>query len=91
MSGVRCHMSVVTFQVSCVMCPVTGVRFYFYFYKVVELVVGWSVMNESTPSSFNNDREQFICVQYVIKVLKLVTTNFQIVWNMSHSLPDISN
>ena len=86
-------MSVVSCHVLGVMCHVSGVRrqILFYFYKGVELVVGWSVINEPTPSNFNVDREQFICVQYVIKVPKLVTTNFQIVCNMSHSLPDISN
>ena len=46
LSGVRCHVSGVT-------CHVSPVTFYFlFFFKVVELVDGRSVINGTTPSSY---------------------------------------
>ena len=48
MSGVRCHVSGVRYQVSGVRCQMSG-DFFFYFYKVVGLVGGGSVINGAYP------------------------------------------
>ena len=55
MSHVKCHMSHVTCHVSHVMCHISHVTIFFifyFFYKVVNLVVVGSVINGATPSSF---------------------------------------
>ena len=45
MSQVTCHMSQVICHVSCVKCQVS----HFFFYKVVELVLGGCVINRAYP------------------------------------------
>ena len=50
--GVTCEVSGVRCQVSGVRCQVSGVSLFFLFFKMVELVCAWSVINGPTPSSF---------------------------------------
>ena len=53
MSGVRCQVSGVTCQITCVRGPVSLFSFFLLFLdKVVGLVVGGSVINGASPSSF---------------------------------------
>ena len=52
MSGVKCQVSGVRCQVSGVRWPVSGVTIFFY--KLVELVGGGSVINGAYPSASAN-------------------------------------
>ena len=60
LSCVTCHISCVTCHVSRVTCHMSCVTCHFFcfflFDKVVKLVVGGSVINGATPSSFNEGR-----------------------------------